>query len=328
MIEYKPLGSTGLDVSVLSIGGSTLGNVYGNVEETEAIEAVRTAIDNGLNLVDTSPFYGDTLSERRLGDALQDGYRDRVFLATKAGRYGERVEGGFDYTYDGILRSWEESAERLRTAYFDVYQLHDVEFVREQQIFDQAWPAMVRLKEEGRVGHIGITGYPVHHLARLTRALEPAPETILTYCHYDLLNTSFDDGLLPTARELDVGVINASITHMGILTDRGAERWHPAPEEVHTVGQRVRERVRSRGLDVTEVALLFALAHPFITSTCVGMRSADEVRRNLEACNAELDSDLLDEIDELVAPIGNLNWAQGLPEYNDPGSVPSRLPDS
>jgi L-galactose dehydrogenase len=324
MIRYRDLGNTGLEVSQLAIGGATLGNEYGEIEAGRGIDAVRLAIDRGLNYLDTSPFYGDTLSERRLGEALQDGYRERVVLATKAGRYGRSAAGGFDYSYDRILRSWEESAGRLQTEYVDLYQLHDVEFVRREQIQEQAWPAMARLKEEGKVGHIGITGYPLLHLARLATDLDPPPETILTWCHYDLLNTSFDDWLLPTARDLGIGVINASVTHMGILTDEGAPDWHPAPFEIHRVGRQVREYVRSRGARITDVALLFALAHPSIATTCVGMKSVEEVTQNLEVLDKELDAELLAGIEEIVAPIKNVNWSQGVPEYNDPGSVPNR----
>jgi L-galactose dehydrogenase len=326
VIRYGPLGATGLDVSELSIGGSTLGGEYGEIEAQHGLEAVRFAIDSGLNLLDTSPYYGDTLSERRLAQALQDGYRDRIVLATKAGRYKSGVSGGFDYTYDRILRSWEESSERLQTGYFDLYQLHDVEFVRHEMIVEQAWPAMARLKEEGLVGHLGITGYPLGNLARLAEVLDPTPETILTYCHYSLLNTSFDRWLLPTARDLGIGVINASVTHMGILTANGAADWHPAPVEVHRVGRRVCEYVESHGSNVTDVALRFALGHPYIATTCVGMRSIDEVARNLDALDLELDRELLIEIEALVAPIRDLNWAQGHPDYDDPGSVPSSPP--
>lgn len=324
MIEYRELGTTGLEVSQLSIGGSTAGNVYGEVDTGRAIEAVRFAIDSGLSLLDTAPYYGDTVAEQRLGEALQDGYRDRIVLATKAGRYGEAEESGFDYSYDRIMRSWEESAGRLKTSHFDLYQLHDVEFVPMVQVTDQAWPAMVRLREEGRVGHIGITGYPLRHLARLARVLDPPPETILTYGHYNLLNTRFDDWLLPTATELGIGVINGSITHMGILTENGAPAWHPAPAEIHAVGRRVCEYVRLHDANITDIALRFALAHPYIASTCVGMKTIDEVRQNLLVLDMELDRQLLAGIEELVAPMRNLNWAQGCPEYHDPGSVPGR----
>jgi L-galactose dehydrogenase len=312
-VGYKPLGRTGLIVSELSIGGATLGNEYGEIDADQAIETVRFGIEHGLNLVDTSPYYGDGLSERRLGEALQDGFRDRIVLATKAGRY-RGVEGGFDYSYDGILRSWDERAEYLQTDYLDLYQLHDIEFVRPELVAEQAWPAMVRLREEGRVGHIGITGYPLGHLARLARELDPTPETLLTYCHYSLLNTSFDDVLLPTARELGIGVVNAAITHMGILTEAGAPGWHPAPPEIHEVGRQIRESIARRGLSVTDVALRFALEHPDIATTCVGMRSIDEVRQNLDVLDMELDRDLLAEIEDLAGPVRKRSWAQGHPD--------------
>ena len=247
-VGLRPLGTTGLRVSPLSLGGAALGGEYGDVSDAQAIDTVRLAIERGVNLIDTSPFYGDTMSEHRLGTALADGYRESVILATKAGRYRDGRRSRFDYGYDGVMRSWEHSAERLRTGYFDLYQLHDVEFVPEAQLVSEAWPAMVQLRQDGKVGHIGITGYPLGYLAHLARTLVPAPETIMTYCHYNLLNTSFDDLLLPTVRELGIGVINASVTHMGVLTGRGAPDWHPAPLEIHEVGRQVCELVAARGL--------------------------------------------------------------------------------
>lgn len=323
MIQYRQLGKTGLLVSQLGMGGSTLGNEYGEIETDAAVEAVRYGIDLGLNFLDTSPYYGDTLSELRIGEALQGGYRESVVLATKAGRYAKDMKQGFDYGYDRILRSWEESSRRLRTDFIDLYQLHDVEFVRQDIIEHDAWPAMARLKEDGKVGHIGITGYPQQHLARLASALDPRPETILTYCHYDLLNTTFDEWLLPTARQLEIGVINASVTHMGLLTNSGPPDWHPAPPAVHEAGRRIREHIRSRGASVMEVALLFALAHPHIATTCVGMRSALEVSENVAVLGGHLDDGLLAEIEQLVVPLKDTSWVQGYPEYNDPGSLAS-----
>jgi L-galactose dehydrogenase len=162
----------------------------------------------------------------------------------------------------------------------------------------------------------------VGHLGRLATTLKPAPETILSYCHYDLLNTTFDRWLLPTARGLGIGVINASVTHMGILSHRGPEDWHPGPLEVRRIGRVVCEYVESRGERINDVALLFALAHPFMATTCVGMRSVGEVTQNLDVLEKEVDAGLMSEIEALVAPVRDLNWTQGLPEYSDPGSVP------
>lgn len=324
MIGFRPLGNTGLNVSSLSMGGSTLGGEYGDVDVDDAVSAVRFGIDQGMNLVDTSPFYGGTLSEKRLGEALGDGYRERVILATKAGRYAMDGESVFDFSHDRILKSWEESAERLQTGYVDLFQLHDVEFVSLEEVRAQAWPAMVMLKEEGKVGHIGITGYPTRHLARLARDLEPTPDTILTYCHYDLLNTTIDRWLLPVTEDLGIGVINAAITHMGLLTEREGPDWHPAPQVVREAGRKLVELARAGGADITSIALAFAVAHPRIATTCVGMRSVDEVRRNLEAVGSEADPDLLAAIEEVARPVRDINWVQGLPEYSDPGSVPPR----
>src|SRR5690606_18520685 len=108
-----------------------------------------------------SPYYGRTLAEERLGRALE-GVRERVILATKAGRYGKDYPAGFDFSAARIARSVEESLARLRTDRIDVYQLHDIEYAHREQIIDESLPAMRRLVEQGKVRYVGITSYALH----------------------------------------------------------------------------------------------------------------------------------------------------------------------
>jgi L-galactose dehydrogenase len=108
---------------------------------------------------------------------------------------------------------------------------------------------------------------------------------------------------------------------MGILTDDGAPDWHPAPIEVLEAGRRVREHLRSRGIGVTETALLFALANRNVATTCVGMRTLDEVVANVTALDRTIDDGVLEELEQLVSEVKDLNWSQGYQEYDDPGSV-------
>ena len=145
-MEYRTLGRTGLRVSKLGFGGSPLGNEFGEADPVEAERAVRCAIDLGVNYFDVAPYYGRTLAETRLGGALA-GRRDKVVLASKCGRYDVAK---FDFSAARIRASIDESLERLRTDYLDVFLAHDIEFVDANQIIQEAIPTMRALQREGK----------------------------------------------------------------------------------------------------------------------------------------------------------------------------------
>ena len=184
---YRNLGSTGLEVSILGYGASPLGNEFGQADPREGERAVHLAIERGINYFDVAPYYGRTLAETRLGEALR-GRRDKILLATKMGRYDKDRDSGFDFSAQRVARSLEESLKRLQTDYVDVFQVHDVEYGRREQIVDETLPAILRLKESGKVRFVGITGYPLGILRDVAGAAEV--DTILSYCRYDLLDTA------------------------------------------------------------------------------------------------------------------------------------------
>lgn len=310
-MRYKSLGSTGISLSVLGFGASPLGDVFHVTDPKEADKAVHLAIDQGVNLFDVSPYYGRTLAEERLGKALS-GKRDRVFLATKCGRYGA---DSFDFSACRIESSIDESLVRLRTEYVDLLQAHDVEFGDVRQIIEETIPALRRIQQAGKARCIGITGYPLRMLTAI--AQETPVDTILSYCRYNLMITDMDLLLTPFVRERGMGLINASPLHMGILTDQGAPAWHPAPPAVKDVGARIVEACRRRGTDPSVVALRFCLDHPYAASTLVGMSDAKQVKDNLRALDAAVDPALMEQIEQMVKPVKDAVWASGRPENAD-----------
>ena len=223
-MRYRRLGETALDVSVLGFGSSPFGNVYGAPTPADTQAAVDTAIDCGINFFDTSPYYGLTLAEERLGSALA-GKRNQVLLATKCGR---NAVDSFDFSRASIRSSVEQSLRRLRTDHLDLLQAHDVEFAPEQQIVEETIPALRELQAEGKARYIGITGYPLQLLRRI--AGQAPVDTILSYCRYSLLNTDMLRVLAPLAEAQGVGLLNASPMMMGLLTEGGPPPWHPASE--------------------------------------------------------------------------------------------------
>ena len=322
---YRTLGNTGLKVSILGYGASPLGNEFGEADPAEGRRAVAYAIERGINYFDVAPYYGRTLAETRLGEALSRGgtgtgrYRDKVILATKAGRYDQDRDTGFDFSAKCIQRSVEESLVRLQTETIDVFQIHDVEYARKEQIIDETLPAMFRLQEAGKVRHVGITGYPLGILRDIAQAVPV--DTILSYCRYNLMDTAMDDILVPLARQTGIGLINASPLHMRVLTDLGAPDWHPAPKRVWQVGRQVANFCRKQGVDVADLAMRFALGHPDVATTLVGMSKVRSVERNLRSVGQDPDPAILRAVLRLIEPVADVCWKEGRPENDDPGAV-------
>ena len=307
-LEYRRLGKTDLQVSTVSFGASPLGNVFGQTDPEEGLAAVRYAIDCGINFFDVSPYYGITVAETQLGKALE-GRRDEIILATKCGRYGVDE---FDFSAERITAELEESLIRLQTDRVDLLQAHDVEFGDVRQIVQETIPAMRKLQEQGKARHVGITGYSLRNLVEIASQVQV--DSMLSYCRYNLMITDMEDVLVPFAQQHDIGIINASALHMGILTQRGGPDWHPAPPEVREAGRAIVEHCTVRGYDASEVALKFCFDNPNVATTLVGMSTREHVDATLRALRSVNDQTLLEEIAASLRPFGNQVWPSGREE--------------
>jgi L-galactose dehydrogenase len=198
-------------VSVVGFGASPLGDVFDVVTPEAGGATVHYAVDHGINLFDVSPYYGLTLAEERLGTVLA-GCRHEVILATKCGRYGA---ADFDFSAATIVREFEHSLRRLQTEYVDILQVHDVEYGRFDQIVHETLPALRSLQEQGKARFLGITGFWPDFLERIARV--ERVDTMLNYCHSNLLVDDMDRTLTPFAAEEGFGLLNASPLHMGLL---------------------------------------------------------------------------------------------------------------
>lgn len=309
-MQYRTLGKTGLDVSILGFGASPMGNVFDPVDEKEAISAVHLALDHGVNFVDVSPFYGLTLAESRLGKALE-GKRKEVILASKCGRYDLQH---FDFSRKRVLQSIDESLTRLKTDYLDLFQLHDIEFVDKQIILEEAVPAIQEVVQSGKARFWGITGLPVRYLAQIAR--ETNPDTVLSWAHYNLLEDEINDELVPLSQEMGFGLMNAAPLMQRILSDASLPPWHRSPAEVKAMQPILLELCSSYGLSLSQVALRFAMDHPLIATTIVGMCEVKVVQQNLDAVDLEIPEELLNKILALVEPVKNRMWFEGKEENN------------
>jgi L-galactose dehydrogenase len=306
-MEKRDLGRTGLKVSPLGYGGAPLGGMYGSLDEADAIAAVRHAIDAGINLVDSSPYYGPLHSEVLLGKALSDGWRKRVLLATKCGRIDKDV---FDFSAGFVVRSMDDSLRRLQTDFVDIFQAHDIEFADDlDRVFTETAEALYRLKKQGKCRFVGMTGLP---LVVLKRAIETCDlDVIISYCHFTLLDTTLVRDLLPTAERRGVGIINASPLGMGLLTNDGPPPWHPADSEIKEAARKAAEMCRQRGADLSTLAQAWVLREKRLATTLVGICRCSEVDRNLRAMATPVDQELLAEVERILAPVKDRTWPSG-----------------
>jgi L-galactose dehydrogenase len=315
---YKILGKTVLKVSIIGFGASPLGEEFGQIVPEEGEKAVKYAIDRGINYFDVSPYYGRTLAEERLGEFLK-GQRDKIILATKVGRYGTYLPDGFNFSAQRVIKSVEESLKRLKTDYIDIFQIHDIEYAKKKQIIEETLPAMFKLKRQGKVRFVGITGYPLTLLKEMAETQEI--DTVLSYCRYNLLDTTMDDILTPVVKKRNIGLINASPLHMRALTEKGAPGWHPAPEKVLKGAMEAVKYCKEKGVNISDLALQFALSHEYMAVTLVGMSKVEHVKDNLNNVGVKPDPDLLKKIREIIQPVTNIYWKVGLPENYDLGAV-------
>jgi L-galactose dehydrogenase len=310
-MRYKKLGKTGLDVSIIGFGAAPLGNEFGSIDEAEAERAVAFAIDHGINFFDTSPYYGRTLSETRLGKALE-GRRNEVVLASKCGRYDVDK---FDFSAQRITASVEESLNRLRTDHLDIFTAHDIEFGDREQVIHETIPAMRRLQQQGKVRFVGISALPIKLLADV--AQRGKVDTIITYCHFNLMVRDLDLWLTPAAKAQQIGLINAAALHLRILTSEGPTAKHPAPAAVKEAGAKVVACLQAAGLDPAVAAVAYSLTHEYSSSMLVGMSTVKEVSANLGALDVEIPPGVMANIDAIVAPVKDTLWPSGRPENAD-----------
>lgn len=309
-MQYNEIGKTGMKVANLAFGASSLGGVFHSVKENDALEAVYTAVDGGLNFIDVSPYYGHYKAETVLGMALKNIDRSRYYLSTKVGRYGKDGVNTWDYSAKRAKESVYESMERLNIDYIDLINVHDVEFCTDLNIIaNETLPALHELKKEGVVKHVGITDLQPENLKWV---IEHTPkgtvESVLCFCHYCLNDDMLLD-YLDFFEKNDVGVINASPLSMGLLSQRGAPAWHPAPESLKQRCAEAAKICNERGIEIEKLAMQYSVANPRIATTLFSSANPKNVLKNIDFVNAEYDEQLAKEIQAFIGDQMRVRWA-------------------
>jgi len=310
-MQTRRLGQTDLHLPILSFGASSLGAEFRSVTLEEVLGSVRTALECGLTLIDTSPFYGRGMSEVLLGLALKGVPRESYTLCTKLGRYDLQH---FDFSPRRVAESVDVSLHRLGTDHLDIVLCHDIEFVPMQQIVEETLPALRKIQQAGKVRYIGFSGYPMKIFRYVLD--QTTVDCVLSYNQYTLQNTRLADEIVPYLKAKKVGVMNAGPFSARLLTNAPLPAWLKEPESVRAAARRAAALCASKGVDIAKLALQFSVANSDITTTVSGSANPDNIRNWAKWVAEPVDEALLAEVQEIFRPVKNIGHIEGLPENN------------
>jgi len=312
-LEKAALGRSGLQVTRLGLGCAAIGGLYGDIPDDQATQVVHKALDLGLNLFDTAPLYGSGKSEERLGRALRDVPRDAYVLASKVGRLlvasdDDQRDGSifdnpppfkpaFDFSYDGVMRSLEDSLKRLGVDRIDILHIHDPD-AHWKEAIEGAYPALERLRSEGVISAVSAGMNQWEMLARFAR--EGDFDCFLLAGRYSLLDQSALDELLPLCTEKNIGIMAGGTYNSGILA-KGAKpgatyNYGEAPADIMQKAQAIEAVAERHGVDVKAAASQFVFAHPAITCIIPGTRQPARVEENFNLLIDEIPSAFWDDL--------------------------------
>ena len=316
-MRTRTISGTPVSLTELGFGAAVIGNLYRETSDQDAEEAVEAAWDAGIRYFDTAPHYGLGLSERRLGKALANRPRNGFVLSSKVGRLlvpnehpTGRDDEGFavpddlrrerDYSRDGVLRSIEASLERTGLDRLDVVYVHDPDDYWPQAA-DGAMPALAELRDQGVISAIGAGMNQSAMLARFLR--ETAADVVMLAGRYTLLEQGALDDVLPAASELGKSVVAVGAFNSGLLSrPRPAPDakfdYENAPRELVDRANRIADICEQHGSTLPAAAVAFPLGHPSVVNVTLGMRTADQVRRNGELFNTDVPSALWSDLRE------------------------------
>jgi len=306
------LGKTSLHTTRLGLGSAPLGGLFEEVADDEAHRVVEAAWQAGIRFFDTAPLYGHGLAEQRLGAVLRAKPRDEFVLATKVGRLlradappepGQAYKGVppvnpiYDFSYDGVMRSVEESLVRLGLDRVDVLHIHDPDEHFEEALAG-AYRALDRLRAEGTIKAVGAGMNQAEMLVRFAR--EANFDCFLLAGRYTLLDRIGAAELLPLCVEKSIAIIAGGVFNSGILANPslGATfNYQQAPPELVQRALRMQEMCARHGVELKAAAIQFPLRHPAVASVLTGCRSVREIEENVRMFQAPIPSALWDELD-------------------------------
>jgi len=338
-IEYRKLGATGVSVSPLCLGAMMFG-AWGNTDHDDSIRIIHRALDAGINFIDTADVYSRGESEEIVGKALAGGRRDQVVLATKVhGKMHDEDPNQFGNSRRWIIEEVENSLRRLKTDHIDLYQIHRPELDTD---IDETLGALSDLVHAGKVRYIGSSTFPAHQIVEAQWVAEKRGRErfVCEQPPYSMLIRRIEADVLPVCERYGIGVIPWSPLAGGWLsgkyrkggTSPGESRraqMLPQRYDMSLPGNQAKLEAADAlgaladesGISLIEMALAFVTTHPAVTAAIIGPRTSEQLESQLGALERTLSADVLDRIDEIVAPGTTVN-------VNDTGWDPPYLADS
>ena len=277
------VGQTDLYVSGIGFGSASIGTLYSDVSEAQAIETVHFALANGITYVDTAPLYNERLVETRIGLALESIPRERYVLSTKIGR--PDGTNAMDFSADGVKRSIEGSLKRLRTDRVDILLIHDPTPETYHAVLNDAYPVLADLRRQGVIKAVGVGMNYWELLVDFARDADF--DCFILAGRYTLLEQGALKALNQFA-EKGISVFAAGIYNTGILTHGAWYQYSPAPREVIQKVSRLQAICDQFAVQLPAAALRFVSAHPAVTSLLVGAESPQQIAQNIERLNAPI----------------------------------------
>jgi aryl-alcohol dehydrogenase-like predicted oxidoreductase len=310
MLETRRLGKSDLDITKVGIGTAPIGSApnwrvyWGPQDEKTAVRAIQTALDQGVNWIDTAPFYGWGKAEAIVGKAVKD-RREEVYIFTKCGTIPDEKGGSTENLKpDTIKREVEASLERLQTDYIDLLQFHDMDPTTS---IEDSWRTVQELIRVGKVRYAGLSN---HTVDLIERALSVGPVTS-NQVQYNPLQRKIEKDILPFSQRYGIGVLGWGSLAEGFLTDNfnldkldpkdfRRNHWYAQPENSAKV-ERVRETLariaRGHNCSMVDVVVAWELTHPGLTGTIIGIRNEREAQEMIAGSKLALTKDEMQEID-------------------------------
>ena len=309
LFETRRIGETAVEVTMLGLGGATIGGGMASLTDSDGRMVVRDAYDAGIRYFDTAPFYGSGRSEHLVGDELR--HLDGWVLSSKVGRRLKPIRGGkaegdprtqpfafepwFDYSYDGAMRSYEDSLQRLGVNRVDILYIHDIDTATHgtatqpklhRAAMEGAYKALDELRRNGDIRAIGIGVNEAHPIAR---ALDHGKwDVFLLAGRYTLLEQDPLEDLLPAVEKHGASIVIGGPFNSGILVGRKLWNYAPPPESVMMRVAAIAKVCASHGVPLAAAALQFPLAHPAVASVIPGPRSASELNQIVDWFKIEI----------------------------------------
>lgn len=310
-MHYRPLGKTGLNVSYLGLGCAQLGAIFRGITVEDHIKIVQEAVKQGINYLDCAPFFNFGRAEEVLGQALRDVPRQAYYVTTKVGKYSPDVLKMYDYSFERTEASVNNSLQKLQLDCIDIVQVQDVDFVEDKSVlYDETLPALQKLKAEGKLRFIGVTGYDLEIIKQVIVDSTIKIDVVLSPCHCTLNDVSMKE-YQAFFEENDVGFVSASPVAMGLLSPKGAPSFHPAGEELKAAAAEAAKICEENKVDIVKLATHFALSQPEPAVTLTMCNTLDALKKIIKMIQQNLwpqEKSSMEQVLNLFSSLEKRDW--------------------